>query len=246
MNIRQTLGRAMSTSRIRNTLRKSGNLMYRVISEGHWSMDNQRAATIRDPGKFEWFVNRQGMILPKRFEQRIISYKELDAYQFFASGEFRKALDSLVFGGGLRWRAAWQNLVVNEGLDHLLDVTLSGGTQDTSWWVGLLAASPTPLGSWTATEIGTNDFVTYDEATLFTYGDNAVSSQSIANGTSADFTISSDTQTIGGAFLIQDTTKATPAGTVYAAGAFTSPAGNKAADTGDVLQVTATFTEAAA
>src|SRR5690606_4994582 len=41
-----------------------------------------------------------------------------------------RSLERILFGGGLRWEAAYQILIVNEGLDHILDVVLSGGTQD--------------------------------------------------------------------------------------------------------------------
>ena len=145
--------------------------------------------------------------------------------------------------GTVRWVEEWDNLVLNGGLDHLLDATLSGATQITTWYVGLLAASPSPAASWTATEIASNDFVDYDEATLQTWTDGGVSSQSVTNSAStADFTISTNSSSIGGAYLISTNAKAVPAGTAYAAGAFSG--GNKAADDGDTLQVTATFTMA--
>lgn len=154
-----------------------------------------------------------------------------------------RLLDSLLYSGGLKWEEQYQNIIVNEGLDHVLDVVLSGGTQDTSWFVGLLAASPSPLAAWTATEIGSNDFVSYDEATLQAFTDGGVSSQSVSNSASpATFTISADSSSIGGAYLIGTNAKATPAGTVYSAGAFTG--GNKAADDNDSLEVTCTFTSA--
>jgi len=144
--------------------------------------------------------------------------------------------------GSERWSDTFDNLVVNEGLDHLLDVTLSNATQVNPWYIGLLAATPSPAAGWVAANLAAVDFVDYDEATLPSFGDNAVSSQSVANGTTADFSINADSSTIGGAYLISTSAKATPAGTLYAAGAFTG--GNKAADSGDTLQVTATFTAA--
>lgn len=149
----------------------------------------------------------------------------------------------LIHGGDLKWEYGFPNLVLNGGLDHALDIVLSGGTQDTSWFVGLLAASPSPLATWTATELASNDFVNYDEATLQAFVDGGVSSQSLDNSAStADFTISTNGSSIGGAFLIGTNAKATPAGTAYSAGAFSG--GNKAADDNDTLSVTYTFTAA--
>ena len=145
--------------------------------------------------------------------------------------------------GSLRWENDFHNLVVNEGLDHILDVVFVGGTQDTTWFVGLLAASPSALASWTATEIASNDFVNYSESVLQAFVDGGVSNQSLDNSAStADFSINTNSSSIGGAFLIGTNSKGTPAGTLYSAGAFTG--GNKAADSGDTLQVTVTFTEA--
>lgn len=147
--------------------------------------------------------------------------------------------------GTIRWVEEANNLVVNEGLDHVLDVVLSGGTQDTSWFLGLLASSPSPGATWTATEIASNDFVDYDEATLQAFTDGGVSGQSLDNSASpAVFTVDTNSSTIGGAFLIGTNAKATPSGTLYSAAAFSG--GNKSADDDDTLTVTATFTAAAA
>jgi hypothetical protein len=152
-------------------------------------------------------------------------------------------LERLLYGGGQKWVEEYENIVVNEGLDHVLDVILSGGTQDTTWFVGLLAATPSPLATWTATQIASNDFVAYDESTLQAFTDGGVSGQSLSNSASpATFTISTNSSSIGGAYLIGTNAKSTPAGTLYSAGAFSG--GNKAADDNDTLEVTCTFTSA--
>lgn len=139
----------------------------------------------------------------------------------------------------------WQekNLVVNEGLNHILDILFINATSQVDpWYVGLLAASPSPAAGWTASDIGTNDFVDYSETNLQTYTD-ARTGQSVDNSASkAAFSINQDTSSIGGAFMISTNAKGTPAGTVLCAVAFTG--GNKAADDGDTLNVTYTFTAA--
>jgi hypothetical protein len=121
-----------------------------------------------------------------------------------------------------------RNRVVNEGLQHILDILFVSATaQIDPWYVGLLAASPTPLAAWGATEIGANDFVAYDETNLQSYVD-VRSAQSVTNAASkASFAINADTSSIGGAFLISTNAKGTPAGTLLCAVAFTG--GNKAA-----------------
>lgn len=147
--------------------------------------------------------------------------------------------------GSVRWVEEYDNLVTNEGLDYLLDAGLSNGSQVTTWYVGLLGSSPSPAAGWTKTEVGAADFVNYDEATLQTWTDGGVSSQSVDNSASkATFTISTNASTIGGAYLASANTKAVEGGaaTIYAAGAFSG--GDKSADDDDTLEVTATFTAA--
>ncbi len=239
------LGKARLTQTITAGMVRTCCLAMGMRPAGHWNAAAHRPLSILDPGKFARFAQRDGLRLPRRLAQGIITQAELRDCLAFASRPFRLLLDSLLVGGGLKWADSWQNLVVNEGLDHLLDVTLSGGSQDTSWFVGLLAASPSPLASWTATEIASNDFVAYDESTLQAWTDGGVSSQSVSNsGSPATFTCSTNGSSIGGAFLIGTNAKATPAGTLYAAGAFSG--GNKSLDDGDTLDVTASFTMAAA
>lgn len=143
-----------------------------------------------------------------------------------------------------KWSESYENLVVNEGLDHLLDVTLSGATQITTWYVGLMAATPTVAAADVMnSHAGWTEFTAYDESVRQTWTDAGVSSQSVTNSASkASFTVSTNSSSIGGAFLVSNSTKSGTTGVLYAGGAFSG--GNKAADDGDTLQVTATFTQA--
>lgn len=146
--------------------------------------------------------------------------------------------------GKLKWRDTAKNLVTTEGLNHILDVLFAGDTQVNPWYVGLLAASPTPAAGWTKTQVGAADFVAYDEATLQTFVD-ARTNQTVDNSASkAAFTISTNGSSIGGAYLASASTKAVEGGAaeILCAAAFTG--GNKAADDNDTLQVTYTFSAA--
>lgn len=145
--------------------------------------------------------------------------------------------------GELKWADSFENLVVNVGLDHLLDVELSAATQVTTWYVGLTAASPTVAAADTmASHAGWTEDQNYSEGVRQTWTDGGVSGQSVDNSASkATFSINA-TATIGGAFLTSDSTKGGTTGTLYAAGAFSG--GNRAVVNGDSLQVTATFTMA--
>jgi len=146
--------------------------------------------------------------------------------------------------GNVKWRDEWENIVVNAGLDHLLDATLSAGTQITTWYVGLTDGTPTiAAGDTMASHAGWAEVTSYTEAARVTWVDGGVSNQSVSNSANtATFSINA-TATVGGAFLVSDATKGGTTGMLYAAGAFSG--GDKTLGSGDTLDVTATFTSAA-
>lgn len=241
------LGKGRGSERMAASVIRRPGMTGQSAIEGRWNAKCFSGLTLSDPEKACRLIARSDPAFDQRRIDRILHSGVM--HQKVLSGSassIRRELESLVSGGGhLKWENDWKNLVVNSGLDHYLDVALSAGAQITSWYLGLLAASPTPLATWTPTEIAANDFVDYDEANLVAWSDGGVSGQSVDNSAStANFSINQNASSIGGAFLISTNAKATPAGTLLAAGAFTG--GNKAADDGDTLQVTATFTMAAA
>lgn len=138
----------------------------------------------------------------------------------------------------------WKNIVVNQGLDDLLDVTLSGATQDTTWFVGLTDGTPTVNAADTlASHAGWVEVTAFDETNRQAFVDAGASSQSLSNTASpATFTINANSTTIGGAFLAGVNTGT--GGRIYAAGAFTG--GDIVLNDNAVLEVVATFTMAAA
>lgn len=148
--------------------------------------------------------------------------------------------------GAVKWTDVIENLVTNAGLNYLLDTGLSGGSQSTSWYIGLTSASPTAAAADTmSSHGGWTEVTAYDESNRQTWSDGGVSGQSVTNsGSPAVFTISTNSTDVGGAFLVSNNTRGGSTGTLYAVGAFS--AGNKSLDDGDTLTVTATFTAAAA
>lgn len=146
--------------------------------------------------------------------------------------------------GNLKWSEVVENLVVDEGLNHILDSTLAGGGQITTWYVGLTNTSPSPAsGDTMVAHGGWVENQNYDEGTRQTWTPGAVSSKSVDNsGSKAVFTMDQDSDTVGGIFLVSDSTKGGAGGTLYSAGAFSG--GDKSVDDNDILQVTVTFTEA--
>ena len=147
--------------------------------------------------------------------------------------------------GELKWKDTIKNLVVNEGLDDVLDKYLKGSSYTAAHYVGLTDGTPTFAAADTmASHDGWTEVTAYDESARQTASWGEVSSQSVDNsGSKATFTISTDATTIGGAFLTTDSTKGGTTGTLYGGGAFT--AGDKSLDDGDVLYVTVTASSAA-
>lgn len=132
------------------------------------------------------------------------------------------------------------NLIVNTGLTYLLDVALSGGTQITSWYVGLLDTATSPAATWTMTEAHTNEAVAeYSEATREAYTDDGVTTSgtiyitNVSTGR-ATFTIASSV-TVYGAFLSSSSDKSASTGTLFSAKHFGS---SRALESGDELLVT--------
>lgn len=133
------------------------------------------------------------------------------------------------------------NIVVNTGLDDILDKYFKGSSYSAAHYIGLMSGTPSPAAGHTmASHAGWSEITNYDEAARQTFTTGAVSSQSINNsGSKAVVTASSGGFTAGGAFLTTNSTKGGTAGTLVSAAAFTG--GNEALDEGDTLTITYTF-----
>lgn len=147
--------------------------------------------------------------------------------------------------GNIKWEDDIFNIVVDQGLNYLLDAGLANGTQITAWYLALISASPTVAAADVPTShAGWTEVTAYDEAARLAWTAGAVAAKSVSNSASpATFTISTNATSIGGAALMSVNTKGATTGSLYAAGAFTL--GNKSLDDGETLDVTATFTQAA-
>ena len=165
-----------------------------------------------------------------------------------APGALRE-LERLLTGGDLLFTDEYHNLVVNQGLDDLLAVTLSNGTKVSTWYIGLVNNSPTPTYAAADTlpsHAGWVETTAYSipagvRATWVPPG-TTVTGQSVSNTASpASFTINA-TVTIAGSFLAS--VNSGTAGRLYSVGSFT--AGAKGLNNLDTLSVTATFTTQAA
>lgn len=116
------------------------------------------------------------------------------------------------------------NLVVNEGLDHLLNTVFHGGTPVSTWYLGLFEANYTPTPTVTGATIAAaaTECTAYDETGRQEYQEGAASAQSITNSANkATFTMNA-TKTIYGAFLVSNGTKGATSGTLFSAARFGS------------------------
>lgn len=135
------------------------------------------------------------------------------------------------------------NIVVNQGLNHILDTVFHGGTAVATWYVGIYEGNYVPLATDTASNFpgSATECIAYDEATRIEYNEAAASGQSITNSANkATFTINA-TKTVYGGFLISVATKSATTGTLMAAAKFGTA---RSVVSGDQLLITYTFSAA--
>lgn len=142
--------------------------------------------------------------------------------------------------GRIKWTEKINNLVVDEGMNHILDALFSSEVSVSPWYVGLTDGAPVTVaaGDTMASHAGWAEDANYSgNRKVFV---DVRASQTVDNSASkASFSINATT-TIGGAFLTSDATGT--AGKLLCAGAFTG--GDRSVVNGDTLNVTYTFTAA--
>lgn len=148
--------------------------------------------------------------------------------------------------GNLKWETESHNLVVNVGLQDMNAKYFTGSSYTAAWYIGLYGAgaSNTPAASDTASShAGWTEVTAYSQATrpACTFGTPTTADPSVATNSAspASFSINATT-TVGGAFLISNSTKGGTSGTLFSAADFSSP-GDRAVVSGDTLTVTYTF-----
>jgi hypothetical protein len=145
--------------------------------------------------------------------------------------------------GELLWVEDIHNLVVNEGLDDILDKYFKGSSYTAAWYVGLKGSGTIAVADTMASHAGWLEDTTYSNANRPTLTLGNVSGQSVDNSASkATFNING-TATLDGGFICTDNTKGGSIGILYGAADFASP---HSVLTGYTLTLTATLTSAAA
>ena len=142
--------------------------------------------------------------------------------------------------GTVKWKCSDTNIIVNTGLDDILDKYWLGSAYSASHFVGLTDSTPTVVaGDTMASHAGWTEVQDFTEGTRVALSLGAVAAQSTTNsGTKASFSVNA-TVTIGGSFITTNSTKGGATGTLIGAVAFTG--GDKVADSGDTLNVTVTL-----
>lgn len=142
-----------------------------------------------------------------------------------------------------KWRQP--NLVVNEGLNKLLDVMFHADTQIATWYLGLFEGNYTPVAGLTAATVASasTECTAYDNATRPEFNEAAASGQSITNSASRASFVFNATKTIYGAFLVSASAKSATSGTLFSAARFST---SKSVVSTDQLLLTYTFSAASA
>jgi len=148
--------------------------------------------------------------------------------------------------GNLKWEAESKNLVVNVGLQDMNAKYFTGSAYTAAWYIGLYGAgaSNTPAASDTmSSHAGWTENTGYSNATrpVCTFGTPTTANPSVATNSAspASFTINA-TSTVGGAFLVSNSTKGGTTGTLFSAADFGAP-GDRSVANADVLTVTYTL-----
>lgn len=148
--------------------------------------------------------------------------------------------------GILKWTSETPNLVVNVGLQDMNTKYFSGSSYTAAWYLGLYgaAASNNPAaGDTAASHAGWVEVTAYSQATrpACTFGTATTADPSVISNSASAATFSiNGTTTVGGAFLISNSTKGGTTGTLFSAADFASP-GDRSVVSGDTLTVTYTF-----
>ena len=118
-------------------------------------------------------------------------------------GKFKGVFEVECFRyGELIWTEKFENLITNEGLDHILDGILTGKTAIDPWYCVMAEDDVTPLATHDYAAPGYTETTSYDEATRPIYDEAASSGQSVTNSANkAVFTISA-TKTMYGAAIV--------------------------------------------
>lgn len=224
---------------------RSGDMRSGFKLVGTYVLEARAPVRIADVERFKRYLTRRGIPVPPRTERGVAAASLWDELEAAASAAELDELRSMAAGGGeLFWRDEGHNRVVNVGLNDILDKYLKGSAYTAAHYVGLTDGTPTTAaGDTQSSHAGWAEVTAYDEATRQAYTPGTVASQTVNNSASkAVFTISTNSTTIGGAFLTTSSSKGTGSGVLVSVEAATG--GDVVLNDGDTLSVQITYTAA--
>lgn len=118
------------------------------------------------------------------------------------------------------------NLVVNEGLDYLLNVAFASAAPITAWYLALFSGNVTPAPAWTGANwvAAATEQVNYVATSRPPWSVTTTTTQSIGNGASeAMFEFTGTGNNVYGAALVSANTKSSTTGRLFAATRFSAP-----------------------
>jgi len=151
--------------------------------------------------------------------------------------------------GQFKWSDTFHNLVVNEGLQDMNSKYFKGSGYTAAWYLGLVtgpgSGTTYAAGNTLATHAGWTENTAYTTTggagvrAAVTFGTATTADPSVIANTASPsvFTMTSNAQTIAGAFLASSSSGTS--GVLFSAGDFTG--GDKLVDSGDSLSVTYSF-----
>ena len=151
--------------------------------------------------------------------------------------------------GNFKWSDVFHNLVVNQGLQDMNAKYFVGSGYTAAWYLGLItgpgAGNTYAAADTLASHAGWTENTAYSgNRVSVTFGTATTADPSVItnSGAASTFTMTSNAQTIAGAFLASVTSGTS--GVLFSANNFSG--GDKSVDSGDTLSVTYTFSLAAA
>lgn len=134
-----------------------------------------------------------------------------------------------------------KNLVVDEGLNSLLNIMFNGATQVPTWYMGVFEGNYTPVSGVTGATVASaaTECTAYASTTRPAYTEAASTAKSMTNSANRASFVFTAGKTIYGALLVSDNTKGGTAGTLFSAARFST---SKVVAVDDELLLTYTFT----
>lgn len=126
--------------------------------------------------------------------------------------------------GDLIARVAGSNIIPTEGLNHILNTILHGGSQVLTWYVALFEGNVTPAASLTAATFTatTTECTAYDESTRVEFNEGAASGGVLDNASNRAIFTMNATKTVYGGALLSASAKSATTGTLLAAARFST------------------------